>query len=247
MRTIRLWLDAELQPGRTIELPPDRLNYLKNVLRLRDGFTLTVFDGRDHEAEAFLHLEKRRGSIEIHGVESRSQESPLHTHLLQAMAKGEKMDWVIQKAVELGVSRITPITTERSVVELAGDRAEKRLARFREIATSACEQCGRNRIPVIDPIQPLTEVLPTTDSAERWVLHPVAHEAAKPDIAPSPSSVALLIGPEGGLSDDELARAADAGFRHVQIGPRVLRTETAAVAALTLAQSLYGDLKPKLA
>lgn len=244
MRMTRLWLDAELQTGHRIELPPERYNYLKNVLRLRDGSSLTVFDGRDRQAEARLQLEKRRGLVEILSVETHGCESSLQTHLLQAMAKGERMDWVIQKAVELGVTRITPITTERSVVELAGDRAEKRQTRFREIAVNACEQCGRNRLPLIDPIQPLTTALNAVVSDLRWVLHPVQRDA-QPASATTAETAALLIGPEGGFTDDELAIAQDHGFDKVQLGPRILRTETAAIVGLSLLQGLFGDLAPR--
>jgi len=246
MRITRLWLDADLHPGKRIDLPPDRFNYLKNVLRLRDGFTLTVFDGRDRQAEARLHLEKRHGSVEILGIETRSSESPLDTHLLQAMAKGEKVDWVIQKAVELGVGRITPVTTERSMVELAGERAEKRQRRFREIAINACEQCGRNRLPVIDPIQSMPEALAAVTSELRWVLHPVRDDDQPAPEQGSPESAALLIGPEGGFSDEELAASRAHGFARAQLGPRVLRTETAAVVGLTSLQVLYGDLAPRI-
>ena len=245
MRVIRLWLDADLQPGRTIELPPDRFNYLKNVLRLRDGFSVTLFDGRGHQAEGRLQLERRAGRVAIQSVEARSLESPLQTRLFQAMAKGERMDWVIQKAVELGVDRITPVTTARSVVELDENRAAKRQLRFREIAINACEQCGRNHLPVIDPIRSLAGTLTEVDTDLRWVLHPLPAGTSRPEPAQPPRSASLLIGPEGGLTDEELTLAAQHGFLAAQIGPRVLRTETAGMVALSLLQAEFGDLAPR--
>lgn len=240
MRVPRLYLDAPLGEGTTIFLPAERLNYLKNVLRLRDGQGVLVFDGKNHEADATLKLGKREGVLEIDQVRTHSIESPLDIHLLQAMGKGEKMDWVIQKAVELGVTRFTPVATERSIVELKGDRADKRHARFIDIAIGACEQSGRNFLPCIDPIMSLEEALVQTDAALKWVLHPKpGHVSAS--FSPSPFSAAVLIGPEGGLSDREVETALVHGFVPLTLGPRVLRTETAPIVALSLLQMQWGD------
>lgn len=227
--------------GATLSLPAERLNYLKNVLRLRDGQAVCVFDGKNNEANATLSLGKRDGWLTIGAVGSRSVESPLQTHLLQALGKGEKMDWVIQKAVELGVTRFTPVATERSVVELKGDRAEKRHARFIDIAIGACEQSGRNFLPRIDPILSLEEALAQTDAMLKWVLHPGSPAHALAATVQPPSSVAILIGPEGGLSDREVDVAIAHGFAPLTLGPRVLRTETAPIVALSLLQMQWGD------
>lgn len=240
MRVPRIYLDATLAEGETLPLSAERLNYLKNVLRLRDGQAVRVFDGQNHEADATLNLGKREASLVIGRVVMHSVESPLQIHLLQAMGKGEKMDWVIQKAVELGVTRITPVATERSIVDLKGERADKRHARFIDIAIGACEQSGRNKLPRINPILSLEDALAQTDAALKWVLHPNRGHAAKPFVA-SPENVAVLIGPEGGLSDHEIEVAIASGFIPLTLGPRVLRTETAPIVALSVLQMQWGD------
>ncbi|WP_298220497.1 16S rRNA (uracil(1498)-N(3))-methyltransferase [Halothiobacillus sp.] len=240
MRVPRIYLDAVLAEGATLPLSAERLNYLKNVLRLRDGQAVRVFDGQNHEADATLSLGKREASLAIGRVVMHSVESPLQIHLLQAMGKGEKMDWVIQKAVELGVTRITPVATERSIVDLKGERADKRHARFIDIAIGACEQSGRNKLPRINPILSLEDALAQTDAALKWVLHPNRGHAAKPFVA-SPENVAVLIGPEGGLSDHEIEVAIASGFMPLTLGPRVLRTETAPIVALSVLQMQWGD------
>lgn len=241
MRVPRIYLDASLQEDVVLSLPAERLNYLKNVLRLRDGQAVIVFDGQNHEADATLNLGKREGSLEIGCVTLRSVESPLQTHLLQAMGKGEKMDWVIQKAVELGVTRFTPVLTERSVVELKGERAIRRHARFIDIAIGACEQSGRNFLPRVDPIMSLHDALAQTDAALKWVLHPQPGHVAEP-LAERPTNAAILIGPEGGFSDHEVEAASASGFMPLTLGPRVLRTETAPIVALSVLQMQWGDL-----
>ena len=239
MRIPRIYLDTPLHTGAVLTLNDERHNYLKTVLRLRDGFTVRVFNGQDQEADAVLRLDKRNGELIVHQVQHRSAESPLHIHLLQALGKGDKMDWVVQKAVELGVQRISPIATDRSVVELQGERAERRQQRYRDIAIGACEQCGRNRLPIIDPIQPLDTALVSVSADLRWVLHPATAPVAAP--AQRPPSAAILIGPEGGFSESELTAATHAGFQPITFGPRILRTETAPLVALTALQLKFGD------
>jgi 16S rRNA (uracil1498-N3)-methyltransferase len=240
MRIPRIYLDTTLTEGAQITLPADRFNYLRNVLRLRDEQVVCVFDGRDHQAQARLQLGRRDGFLMVDQVVQQGCESSLNTHLLQAMAKGEKMDWVIQKAVELGVHRITPIATERSVVELKAERADKRHARFIDIAISACEQSGRNTLPRIDPITPLEEALTQVAATCRWILHPVTPDSPSSAIT-APGTAAVLIGPEGGFTDQELDLARQHAFEAVQLGPRVLRTETAGLVALTALQLRWGD------
>jgi 16S rRNA (uracil1498-N3)-methyltransferase len=240
VRVPRIYLDAALAEGATLPLSAERLNYLKNVLRLRDGQAVRVFDGQNLEADATLNLGKREASLVIGRVVMHSVESPLQIHLLQAMGKGEKMDWVIQKAVELGVTRITPVATERSIVDLKGERADKRHARFSDIAIGACEQSGRNVLPRIDPIVSLNDALAQTDATLKWVLHPNRGHAAKPFVA-RPENVAILIGPEGGLSGHEIEVAIASGFMPLTLGPRVLRTETAPIVALSVLQMQWGD------
>nr|MBF0684356.1 16S rRNA (uracil(1498)-N(3))-methyltransferase [Pseudomonas sp.] len=184
-----------------------------------------------------LEVSKKTVRVQLHESVSGMQESRLRVHLGQGLSRGERMDWAIQKATELGVAEITPIMSERCEVRLKDERADKRLAHWRQIAISACEQCGRSVLPVIHPPQPLTEWL-ATDAELKLVLHPVAEPLAS---HLAPTTLAFLIGPEGGLSDGEVAQAQGAGFQAARLGPRVLRTETAPVVALSVAQQLWGD------
>ncbi len=241
MRELRVYLAGNWQCGEHVPLSPEQFNYLKNALRLRDGERITVFNGQNQIATAEVTFEKRQGVVIIGQTRQHSIESPLHSHLLQAMGKGEKMDWVVQKAVELGVSRITPIATERSVVELKGERADKRQARFIDIAISACEQSGRNFLPIIDPITPLTIALSQTDAMLKWVLHPFKVANPAPTEPHPPRGAAILIGPEGGLTDQEVREAMASGFVPITLGQRILRTETAPIVALTALQMRWGD------
>ena len=165
-------------------------------------------------------------------------ESPLAIHLGQGLSRGERMDWAIQKATELGVSEITPIMSERCEVRLKDERAEKRLSHWRQVAISACEQCGRSRVPVIHPPVLLSDWIKTTEADLKLVLHPVSEPLAS---HAKPGRLAFLIGPEGGLTDNEIEQAQASGFQPARLGPRVLRTETAPVVALAVAQQLWGD------
>ncbi|MFP4155465.1 MAG: 16S rRNA (uracil(1498)-N(3))-methyltransferase [Halothiobacillaceae bacterium] len=240
MRIPRIYIDAELTAGRELALPADRLNYLRNVLRLRPEAQVLAFDGRGQEAEAVFVPEKRSGSLRIGLVRARSAESPLQLHLLQGVSRGERMDVVVQKSVELGVQRISPVRMARTVVDLKNDRADRRLARWREIAINACEQCGRNHLPVIDPVASLDDALDlVAPDADRWVLHTAP---GAPTAGGQGRQAALVIGPEGGLTDDEVARCQASGFAPLWLGPRILRTETAAIAALAIMQARFGDM-----
>ncbi|MBN2871448.1 MAG: 16S rRNA (uracil(1498)-N(3))-methyltransferase [Halothiobacillaceae bacterium] len=243
MRVRRVFVDDELQDGQDIELPAETVNYLRNVLRLKDGQPLELFNGRGRRASGLLSLARRGASVRIEASEPSPTESVVPITLLAALAKGEKMELVIQKAVELGVTSIAPVETERSVLELKGARAEKRLSRWRQIMINACEQCGRDTLPEIVPIRALADALATTDAPLRLVLDP---RAARPLTElrdqPRPEGVALLVGPEGGLTEDEVATAVEHGFRALTLGPRVLRAETAAITGVAILQYQWGDL-----
>ncbi|MFW6021035.1 MAG: 16S rRNA (uracil(1498)-N(3))-methyltransferase [Guyparkeria sp.] len=243
MRVRRVFVDADLTPGESVDLPAETVNYLRNVLRLKDGQPLELFNGRGRRARARLQLARRAASVQIESSEASPSESVVPLTLLMALAKGEKMDLVIQKAVELGVTTIAPVETERSVLELKGKRAEKREARWRQIMINACEQCGRDHLPRLEPIRTLGEALSATVSPLRLVLDP---RAARPLTElrkqQRPDGVALLIGPEGGLTDDEVATAEGKGFRALALGPRILRAETAAIASVSVLQYQWGDL-----
>ncbi|MCK0506922.1 16S rRNA (uracil(1498)-N(3))-methyltransferase [Aromatoleum anaerobium] len=236
----RFFFPCPLPGSGDIELPDALAHHALRVLRLRDGDPLVLFDGRGGELAARLQVRGRdafavRG--EHHALE---RESPLSLVLVQALASGEKMDWIVQKAVELGVSALVPLQAERSVLKLSGERAHKRVAHWRQVAISACEQSGRNRVPEIEPISGLREYLASAAAASRLVLTPVdgrrLASLARPDAA-----LHLLVGPEGGWSDEELAMCRAAGCVPVGVGPRVLRTETAGLAAIAALQALWGD------
>ncbi|SDT22637.1 16S rRNA (uracil(1498)-N(3))-methyltransferase [Pseudomonas oryzae] len=238
MRLSRFFIDAPLSLGRH-QLPEAQAHYIGRVLRLATGDAVQLFDGSGQEyLGELVEVGKKSVQVELREQHAGLAESPLHLHLGQGLSRGERMDWAIQKATELGAAEITPIVSERCEVRLKDERADKRLAHWRQIAISACEQCGRSVVPVIHPPMPLAEWLAQTAAELKLVLHPVAEPLAS---HARPASLAFLIGPEGGLTDDEVAAAQRAGYRAARLGPRVLRTETAPVVALSVAQQLWGD------
>lgn len=242
MSAPRIHVAAELAAGGDLVLPEGAARHVALVLRLREGAELTLFDGRGQEARAELvEVGRKRVTARIDSVAAGHGESPLAVHLGQAISKGDRMDYAIQKTVELGITAITPLYTEHGDVRLKGERQAKKLAHWQAVAASACEQCGRATVPTIHPPQALLEWLVGRDEALRLALHPAS--AGGLDRYASPSSVALLIGPEGGLSHLEVEAALTNGFSSLTLGPRILRTETAPVAALTLLQYHFGDLR----
>ncbi len=238
MRRSRLYLPVPLRSGHEVTVEGERAHYLRSVLRLRAGAPLTVFDGEGGEFDAeVLAFDRRRVRLRLGAWRDVERESPLRIHLGLAVAKGERMDWAVQKAVELGVAAITPLLTERGNVVLEGERAERRRRHWQAVAVAACEQCGRNRVPAVAPPQPLPAWLP---GRRGLVFDP---SGASLGALPEPAGeLALLIGPEGGLTAAELRLAEAEGFVPVALGPRILRVETAAVAALTAVQCRWGDL-----
>ncbi|MGB5337315.1 MAG: 16S rRNA (uracil(1498)-N(3))-methyltransferase [Woeseiaceae bacterium] len=244
MPRTRLYIADAIGLNATINLDSDRARYLGRVLRLRVGDRLSVFDGEGSEYLASITaIGKSSATLSVDEETSTATESNLRVHLVQGISRGERMDFVVQKATELGVKRITPVLTEFGVVKLDATRAEKRRAHWQKVAASACEQCGRVRLPLIDTPIPLKNWFgsKTARVDTELILKP---GASKPlaRIEPPRTKVCVLIGPEGGFSDGEFEDAAVAGFTPVSLGPRVLRTETAAVAALAVLQSLAGDL-----
>lgn len=237
MRVPRAFIDAVLVEGAEIELDERAAHHVVRVLRRRRGDALELFDGAGRRAGAeIVSAHRRHGCcVRIGPVEEREREPALSIELVQAMAKGEKMDWVVQKATELGVARIRPVITVRS--EVRPGAAERRMERWREIAIAACEQSGRDALPRLDAPVELSELVPT--SATRLLLSPAAGLGLAE--APVDDSVCVAIGPEGGFDDSEVARLVGSGFEAVALGPRVLRTETAAVAAAAVLQSRFGD------
>lgn len=242
---LRLYVD-ELPANQSLELVGDRAHYLRNVLRVKVGQTITVFDARGTEAVAdVMRLTKNVALLQISRQLEPLAESPLPVDLIQAIAKSDAMDLIIQKATELGISRIRPVMTEHSVVRLDVERARRRLEHWLRIARSACEQCGRHYLPAIDLPRPLVEVLDdNSDPGLRLLLDPEADRSLAQRLDGTPYGPChLLVGPEGGLSRQDLASARRAGFEGSSLGPRVLRVETAAITACALAQAHWGDLR----
>ncbi|WP_172148755.1 16S rRNA (uracil(1498)-N(3))-methyltransferase [Pseudomonas tumuqii] len=238
MRLSRFFIDAPLALGQH-ELPETQAHYIGRVLRHTVGDAVQLFDGSGNEfLGELIEVGKKSVRVELRETFAGQAESPLHIHLGQGLSRGERMDWAIQKASELGANAITPIVSERCEVRLKDERADKRMAHWRQVAISACEQCGRSVIPVIHPPLALADWLEQTEAELKLVLHPVAEPLASHD---KPQSLAFLIGPEGGLADAEVTQAKNAGFHAARLGPRVLRTETAPVVALSVAQQLWGD------
>ena len=241
MRVPRVYTDQELSDRALVTLENGPAKHLVRVLRMGPGDALSVFNGDGGEYPAVIQsADRKRVVIETGKRNSHDCESPLAIELGIAVSRGERMDWVVQKATELGVTRITPLLSKRVEVKLNAERTAKRLRHWHQIAISACEQCGRNRLPALSSITPLADWLPEIRAERRFVLQPDAPSTT--DSGQTPASVALLIGPEGGLSKSEIALAEQAGFEPLQLGPRVLRTETAPLAALAIMQSRWGDM-----
>ncbi len=242
MRIPRIYQPGSLASGAVVELSDGAANHLTRVLRLPAGAALTLFNGEGGEYTATLHeVGKRSATATVGEFSAREVESPLAITLAQGIARGERMDYAIQKATELGVVRVVPVITERCNVRLSDERWEKKLQHWQAVAISACEQCGRNRIPVIEHPLLLQTWLAQDSNDLRLTLDPQAGGGIAA-IAETPSQASLLVGPEGGLSEIELKSAQHAGYRGIQLGPRVLRTETAGITALAVLQARWGDL-----
>ena len=237
-RAPRLYVEIELRPGAKLGLPAAAAHHVARVLRLREGEAVTLFDGRGGEYDAKVCLPGRGHVVaEVGARHEIERESPLAVTLVQAVSAGEKMDYTIQKAVELGVAAIQPVLTERSVVRLAGERAAKRLEHWQRVAIAACEQCGRNRVPEVREPLPLARYRPEA-AATKLLLSPLAGKSLR-EIPQA--RLVLAVGPEAGFAAEEEAQLERAGFVPVRLGPRVLRTETAALAALAALNALHGD------
>ncbi|MBW0147288.1 16S rRNA (uracil(1498)-N(3))-methyltransferase [Marinobacter arenosus] len=242
MRIPRIYTDSPLNSGATAELDDNAAQHVGRVLRMQPGQELSLFngDGQDYPA-TITAAGKKHVEVLVGQPEPNTTESPLEIVLGQTLSKGDRMDYAVQKAVEMGVTRIVPLTTERCDVKLKGDREDKRLRHWQSVAVSAAEQCGRARVPDILPVMTVPQWLEhSRDCDIRLVLHHRTEQSLT--TMAKPGRIALMIGPEGGLTADEIALAENDGFLPVALGPRVLRTETAPVAAMALCQWLWGDL-----
>lgn len=243
MRLTRCHIDSALQVGAELTLPEDTANHLIRVMRLRedDGCVLFNGDGHDYDARV-IAVGKRESRVRIESMQPVTNESPLRITLLQGIARGEKMDLILQKATELGVAAIIPVNAERTEVKLDAARAEKRMAHWRNVIVSACGQSGRARIPALSPPLPLLQAAQAASAtALKLTLDPLgSHRLASLDS--SVHEVVIAIGPEGGWSPRDRDVLQQAGFQGLQLGPRILRTETAGLAAIAALQARLGDL-----
>jgi len=245
MRTIRVHVDMPLVAGARVDLSDAAAEHVLRVLRLRIGDALTLFNGDGHDYAGVIEsTDRRRASVRIDSRAAVAAESPLALTLAQALARGDKMDWIVQKATELGVHRIVPLDSERSEVRLDEARARKRLAHWHAVASAACEQCGRAVLPRIELPRPLAAWLAGQASEDtlRLALLPGHGSRARELAWAGRTSATLAVGPEGGWGERDLAALRGAGFEALRLGPRVLRTETAGIAALAALQAVHGDL-----
>lgn len=241
MRINRLFIASDLNPGQTLTLPPDAAHYLRHVLRLKPGHTLILFNGKGGEYTATLsQCQKTKTTLTINDHQPIERESPLNLTLAQAIAKPEHMDYAIQKAVELGVTTIIPLLTERSV-PIEKHRIPKREQHWQKIIQSACEQCGRNRLPDLQPTQTLTHWLSQPQTGTKLLFIPDAQNSLS-SLKPQTQTITLLIGAEGGLTPEEIQMTQQKDYQPITLGPRILRTETATIITIALCQSGWGDI-----
>jgi len=242
MRVPRFYTAQTLASDSSVILEEDTSHHLLRVLRLRNGDPLILFNGDGNEYMSVVEeAGKKQATVQIRRVQQVARESKLRISLGQGISRGERMDFALQKAVELGVAAVTPLWTKRSQVQLSGSRLEKRLSHWQGVVRSACEQSGRVVLPALHDTSGLDSWCSgQANTALKLVLDPAASVSLK-QLAPA-TEVCVLIGPEGGLDNEEIQRAADNGFQRIRLGPRILRTETAALATLSALQTLWGDL-----
>lgn len=242
MREIRIYQPGDYACGQSLELSPQAVQHVAVVLRMQPGQRITLFSGDNREFDCLIEdVRKKQVVVRVTAVKDQDRESPLSIHLAQAISKGESMEWVMQKSVELGVSSITPLITDFCAVKLDKDRIAKKLHQWQHIVISACEQSGRNVIPrVQDPVY-FDDYVKKAKETVKLILHPYGQKRWK-DYSLQGKDLSLVIGPEGGLSEEEVKFACQHDFLPLSLGPRILRAETATIAALSVLQALNGDL-----
>ncbi len=242
MRTVRIYEpQSTLNVGTTIMLSEDGANHVARVLRMQENDKLVLFNGNGYQYQATItSVTKKTVTVVIDSSEQHLVESPIRIHLGQVLSRGDKMDFTLQKAVELGVNEITPLVSVRCGVRLKDDRLDKKQDSLQKIVISACEQCGRTIVPKVNPIMTLSDFLQQETADFKLTLNPYTDKHIK-DLAPQ-SAYRLLIGPEGGFSEEEVQQANAYGYTDVLLGPRILRTETAALVAVSILQAEFGDL-----
>lgn len=240
--TPRLYCPDDLSRAVQIVLPDAAAHHVARVLRLRTGDLVTLFDGSGGEYAASIHeVSKKEVMVDVGKFSDMERESPLRITLAQGLSVGDKMDDTLQKAVQLGIAAFAPLETQKSIVRLTDERAQKRFQHWQHVAISACEQSGRNRLPDVQEVKSFKEFIASADTnATRLLLSPRG-ETSLNQLNKPEGEIILLCGPEAGFSDDEESHAISSGFTAVRLGPRILRTETAAVAALAAMNALWGD------
>jgi 16S rRNA (uracil1498-N3)-methyltransferase len=242
VRAVRIFQPDNYTPGQTYTLTAEAGQHVGVVLRMQPGDILLLFTGDNREYQAhIIEVHKKKVIIQIDSIHNISRESPRGIHLAQAIAKGDRMEWIVQKAVELGVTSFRPLLTEHCAIKLDKERLLKKCMQWQAIAIAACEQCGRNRIPLI--LEPLSfdDYVLQSPAELKLILHPEGDKHWR-DYPLDSGDIDILIGPEGGFSFEELNRAKQAGFHPLRLGPRIMRTETAGIVALSLLQAVIGDL-----
>jgi len=252
MSKTRIYQNTAFTVNNTVKLSDDAFGHMVRVLRLNKGDIVTLFNGHLHNGKEtcqytakLVDVKKKQASVEIISQEAVNNESPLNIHLGQGISRGDRMDFTLQKSVELGVNKITPLFTERCGVKLSSERLAKKREQWQKIVISACEQSGRCLVPLVTEPMFLKDWINEQTKALKLNLHPKAEHSIMTLPMEKPANelrIRLLIGPEGGLTDEEISQANQAGFQDVLLGPRVLRTETAALTAITALQCRFGDL-----
>lgn len=244
MRVIRIYHPISLTLGEKTHLSPEASHHVVNVLRLKEQQSLILFDGKNHEYSTIITaIQKKKVECLITNVHDVSRESKLHLHLAQGISKGDRMTYSLQKAVELGVTEYTPLWTQHAAYKWDVSLNEKKMQQWQAIIISACEQSGRNTLPKLNPITDYQSFLKNASTSNQFILEPVQGvHWQKLQWAEDSSDSTLMIGPEGGFSEQEVQLALKSGFQGLTLGPRILRTETAVVAALTVFQMMKGDL-----
>ncbi len=246
MRLTRIHVESALRAGTALALPGETAAHVARVLRARAGDQLVLFNGDGREFQGVVESVRGvRVTVAVGEGRATDRESPLAVTLVQCVPRGDRMDLVVQKATELGVARIVPVLSQRSVIRLDAAQAASKAQHWRAVAIAACEQCGRNRLPLVDAARPLIQFLGEAPAcAARLVLEPEAGaRGLDPEFSPAGGEVQVAVGPEGGFAAEELEAFRVAGFAPLTLGPRVLRTETAAIAALAWLQIRFGDLR----
>ena len=242
MRKTRVFIDSVLKTGESLTLDGDTAHYLGRVLKVRQGNPVTVFNGRGGSYQAEITaIDRRTITLSLLQFDVENNESPLRVTLAQGISRGQHMDYTVQKAVELGVTRIVPLFSEYSNVRLEEERARKRYDHWHKIITSACEQSGRNLVPQLDEAQPLSDWVQQDGASLKLIMHPEANDSLA-GLLEGITDLTILCGPEGGLSPVEINIALAQGYRKVSMGPRIMRTETAAIAAIAICQAMQGDM-----